>query len=712
MTTQPALPPADSATAEALIEPHRYRPPGVGPELPRPRIPWLGALGLLVLVTVVWAAWFVLTARSVGLVTQPENAAVSVLEWPAPRVGNHWLLRAGKRHVRVEAPGYVSFDGDIEVSDAQLQTHEIVLTRLPGHLRVQVTPVSRAEVIVDGAVLGDAPGLISDVPPGYHEIEIRADRFLSFHTGLEIEGKGIEQAQEVRLEPAWADVSVDAQPRAKLLVDREAVGQTPLTTELLAGRRVLELVAPGYKRWKQTLKITAGQPVDLGEVVLQKADGRLQLGSTPAGANVTVDGEFVGRTPLDIAVTPDATHRIELSREGYKPAREEASIASGKRLERHVELTPELASIRLETVPPEAELLVNGEPRGSASQTLSLPTHEHELTVRARGYATYQTRVTPRKGVEKRFRIRLKTAAEAAQSPAAGSAARAGAAGAERSRARGRVKGFVKTHAGQEMKLFNGGDVTLGSSRGSAGHQANEVLRPVRLARPFYLAVKEVTNTEFRLFLANHSAGEFNGQALDNDSQAVANVSWSAAALYCNWLSRRDSLPPFYQIRFGEVLGVNPAATGYRLPTEAEWEWAARVPPQGKPLNLPWGGKYPPRERAENYADTTASAVVGETLSNYTDGFAVSAPVGSFQPNLNGLYDMGGNVAEWVHDYYDAAPPARPVVDPLGPATGAAHVIKGASWAQSSLTALRLSFRDFGDAARDDVGFRLARYAQ
>ena len=104
--------------------------------------------------------------------------------------------------------------------------------------------------------------------------------------------------------------------------------------------------------------------------------------------------------------------------------------------------------------------------------------------------------------------------------------------------------------------------------------------------------------------------------------------------------------------------------------------------------------------------------ILGETIGGYTDGFAVAAPVGSYSANLRGLYDMDGNVAEWVHDVYEAAPDNAPATDPLGPPAGVQHVVKGGSWAQGSATALRARFRDFGDAARDDVGFRLARYAQ
>ena len=264
----------------------------------------------------------------------------------------------------------------------------------------------------------------------------------------------------------------------------------------------------------------------------------------------------------------------------------------------------------------------------------------------------------------------------------------------------------LTTSAGQELKLFSGGQVVLGSPRADAVRASDEV------QRAFYLGAKEVSNGEFRRFLTNHHAAALQTASLDDDSQPVVDVDWHSAALYCNWLSRRDGLPPFYQIKYSEVLGVNPAATGYRLPTEAEWECAARVAPNGTATVYAWGDHYPPASLAGNYADDAAQSVVKNVLRGLRDGFAVSAPVGSFSANLRGLYDLDGNVAEWVHDYYDAQPGATASVDPLGPPSGTQHVIKGGSWAQSSRSALRFAARVAAQRGRNDVGFRLARYAQ
>jgi formylglycine-generating enzyme required for sulfatase activity len=101
-------------------------------------------------------------------------------------------------------------------------------------------------------------------------------------------------------------------------------------------------------------------------------------------------------------------------------------------------------------------------------------------------------------------------------------------------------------------------------------------------------------------------------------------------------------------------------------------------------------------------------------VPNYDDGYRGPAPVASFVPRPDGFFDIGGNVAEWIHDLYAVYPgeATREVTDPTGPESGDHHVVRGASWRFGSITELRLSFRDYSRAARDDLGFRVARYAE
>src|SRR5690606_21027881 len=146
----------------------------------------------------------------------------------------------------------------------------------------------------------------------------------------------------------------------------------------------------------------------------------------------------------------------------------------------------------------------------------------------------------------------------------------------------------------------------------------------------FYLGRHEVTNEQYRKFVGDHNSGKFQDHSLDEPNQPVVNVSWQQAAAYCNWLSDLEGLPRFYRMDGDRVVGFDPAATGYRLPTEAEWAWAARQ--TGTPeedLRFPWGGNLPPPDRYGNFADRAAAHMVGRIIFGYNDNHIVAAPVGT-----------------------------------------------------------------------------------
>jgi len=157
-------------------------------------------------------------------------------------------------------------------------------------------------------------------------------------------------------------------------------------------------------------------------------------------------------------------------------------------------------------------------------------------------------------------------------------------------------------------------------------------------------------------------------------------------------------------------MSKNEDSNGYRLPTEAEWAWLARID-QGESLRYSWGSSFPPNKVVANFNDLSASNVLGSPIANYQDTFPVAAPVGSFPANHNGVFDIDGNVSEWTNDYYEVGIThlGDPLVNPQGPETGTERVIRGASWKHSGRSQLRLSYRNFGTKARDDIGFRIVR---
>jgi formylglycine-generating enzyme required for sulfatase activity len=129
-------------------------------------------------------------------------------------------------------------------------------------------------------------------------------------------------------------------------------------------------------------------------------------------------------------------------------------------------------------------------------------------------------------------------------------------------------------------------------------------------------------------------------------------------------------------------------------------------------LKYPWGNKFPPGPKSGNFADESAKDLLSSYLVAYNDGYPVMAPPAKFKTNPLGLYDLGGNAAEWCHDYYSIYPyDAQKVYkDPMGPEEGKHHIIRGSSWRQSSISVLRSSYRDYSDSKRLDLGLRVARY--
>ena len=160
------------------------------------------------------------------------------------------------------------------------------------------------------------------------------------------------------------------------------------------------------------------------------------------------------------------------------------------------------------------------------------------------------------------------------------------------------------------------------------------------------------------------------------------------------------------------MVAVEPLNTGFRLPTEAEWEFTARFSGSKATLKYPWGQKFPPGKSSGNYADQSVKDLLPSVLQGYNDGYEISAPPANFKPNGFGVYDLGGNVAEWCHDYYSmySYTPEKTYVDPVGPKEGKHHVIRGSSWKHGSISTLRLAYRSYSDDKREDVGFRVGRY--
>ncbi|MCB9305341.1 MAG: formylglycine-generating enzyme family protein [Lewinellaceae bacterium] len=269
--------------------------------------------------------------------------------------------------------------------------------------------------------------------------------------------------------------------------------------------------------------------------------------------------------------------------------------------------------------------------------------------------------------------------------------------GLHRSEADAKVKALEDTG---NMVRIPGGTFQMGSNDGES-HE-----KPVHsvTVSDFYLSKYEVTLAEFKAFVDAtgyrtdaEKAGvsgvyiegwkDQNGVNWKYDTRGnlrpsgeynhpVIHVSWNDAVAYCDWLSKKTG-------------------QAYRLPTEAEWEYAA-------------GGGSNARTKWSSTSDEN-NLTRYANLGGNEDGYLTTAPVGSLQPNTLGLYDMSGNVLEWCSDWYGTYSSGS-YTNPTGPASGSLHVLRGGSWVNAARYA-RVAVResDRPDFRLFLVGFRLAR---
>ena len=228
------------------------------------------------------------------------------------------------------------------------------------------------------------------------------------------------------------------------------------------------------------------------------------------------------------------------------------------------------------------------------------------------------------------------------------------------------------------------GKFTMGSPTGESGRAADETQHAVTLTTDFWMAESEVTQRQYRNLMGT-SPSKFQG-----DELPVEQVSWFEAVAYCNALSAKEKLTPCYQIDGPTVAWADGLkCTGYRLPTEAEWEYAAR-----SPATTVYAGS--------DSVDAVAwySANAGNTTH------LVKAKTA----NGRGLFDLSGNAWEWVWDFYKGNYEALLQPDPISSSDSGARVIRGGSWQNAAMDARTAARSKYGPSTRYSyLGFRFVR---
>jgi formylglycine-generating enzyme required for sulfatase activity len=236
----------------------------------------------------------------------------------------------------------------------------------------------------------------------------------------------------------------------------------------------------------------------------------------------------------------------------------------------------------------------------------------------------------------------------------------------------------IQNTIGMEFVLIPAGQFMMGSPPLEPGHDLDERLHRATFTRPFYLQTTEVTQEQWQKVMG-YNPSQFKSCG---DDCPVEMVSWNEVHEFIRKLNQMEG------------------SHVYRLPTEAEWEYACRA---GTETPFYTGTCISTDQANYNGKRVMPGCPAGENRDK-------TVPVRSFAPNPWGLYEMHGNVWEWCQDWYQKKYPKEGVTDPMGPSSGVMKVLRGGSW-YSRVYLIRSAFRrkDMPDYRSHAIGFRLAR---
>ena len=610
-------------------------------------------------------------------------ATISVIGGFSFSIGDTVYSLAGNPVIRVSAPGFKVATKTID-SVYIGKVYPLELFELPGHLAIQISGnernLSKTTWQIDGRDVELSDKLDLELEAGSYKVTIDNPFFQLKELMVDIKRRK-QTKLEVDLQPVNGRLSISSNPNgAKVFLNEKAIGQTPLEYNQNGGLYTLRITADHYADSIEQFEITRFKPELNRNYRLEHKKIRVALKLTPEGGTLLVNG-VQAKEPIFLNTI--TKHRLTYMKEGYYKETKTVRLPADQGKEILFQLKPEIGQVEIFSSP-SASIWINNKYYGVSPVSTSLSAVTHQIIFKKPGYRSVSRTIKPTGKFGQKISVKLLTEYQARLQEAPRE---------------------LTNQAGIKLKLFIVRDhFTMGAPRSEKGQRANEFQRNISLTKPFYASIFEITNSQFEKFNSKKGQGAAN--------IPITSVSWQEAAAYCNWLSKKEKFQLFYEITNGKVNGFNVNADGYRLLSEAEWEWLARKSGKTKQTIFSWGNEVIIPPNTANIADETAKGQTRFYVPNYNDGYVNVAPVGSFKRELSGLYDMAGNVSEWVHNVYLLIPPITntTVSNPMGEQRGLSHVIKGANFRSGSITMLRPAYREGLTSGRDDVGFRIGRY--
>lgn len=574
-----------------------------------------------------------------------------------------FLLPVKKYRVKVELEKYLPVEQEIDgTQPAKLYTLNLKLQKNTGYLKIN-SNMKDLIVEIDGEVTKQEAQY--ELESGNHSIRVTASNCSEYTTQVNIT-RGKTSSIKANLEKLTGEVILYVTPSDALVVIGVANYENARKFELEPGNYKMHLSSDLYDTKTIDFVVQKGK-TNRVNVQLVKNAGMLSMTRRPESAKIVIDGKDYGATDK-IELRSGSYHLEAVVDSSYHPFEENISITKNKTTTLKVDVKRRKGVFLFNSIPfnTKVRLLQKGETKFEFNGTgiiEELPVGRYVVLVQSPGHRSVRSEMMIEENKNYILDLKLEQGVD-------------------------EILRTETTAAPAFLKKIDGGYFEMGATPEQGNGTRMEL--PVRTVavNMFYIGTTEVTQGLWNEVMGENPS-HFKSDHVDN-SLPVENISWLEAVKFCNKLSEKEGLTPCYKID-DAVVSCNFEANGYRLPTEAEWEYAARGD------------------------DSTAQFIfsgskkVEEVAWIKSNSDKRTHPVAQKSPNKNGLYDMTGNVAELCNDFYDKYNPAD-LLNPKGPETGKKISIRGGSW-NSTEGKARISARESNGtgARKSTTGLRLVR---
>ena len=553
--------------------------------------------------------------------------------------GEYWvILQPGASYVDIKKVDYAPYMLSLRESIGKIESgkvYEAVIDSVEPEAgeMINISIISQpadAEKWLDGKLLGTGNGFT--IKKGRHTLEIKKTGYKTLSQQITIDEKNFtfNDLKLSEVEPVMITIK-STSSETDIYINNVNEGKTNKQLFKFPGDYNLRLVADKYDTIEETITVTESGN-NVFDYTLQKNTSLLTINTIPSNCEIYLNNEKLTGSSKEVSA---GMYRVEVKNEGYYEQSRTISVEKGKNKTETFTLEQKTGKLQFVVEPMEAQVTLkqssNTVQSWSGSKYLgSLPIGSYSIIVTCNDYASQTKQVKVNLDETAKVNMTLEKGTQPPQSPYLG----------------GSTEGMI---------FVQGGTFQMGSNDGESDEKP---IHSVTVS-DFYIGKYEVTQKEWQDIMGNNPSN------WKGDNLPVEKVSWYDAVEFCNKKSEKEGLQKCYS-GSGKNITCDFTKNGYRLPTEAEWEYAAR------------GGTESENANSRLYS---GSNNIGDVAWYSSNSGSKTHQVGTKQANELGIHDMSGNVWEWCWDWYDKNYySSSPGSNPRGPNSGEYSVLRGGSW--------------------------------